>query len=343
MMSPLCNCRKQIKQKIIQKRPSPIKAAHILCFAQSIKQSISRKSPTNQKNSEKSSYLKGISLPISFDRRIKGSMTVEAAIALPLFLFFFWNLGCAIELIRLHGNLELALWETGNRTALYSYVIADDQINSEEVLEEIGEKEYDNLKDNLYGIGLGYFYVKYEMMKYLGEDYLKASPLSNGTDSLQYLESHVGALEDCVEIAVTYDVSPFIKVAGFSDFRMANKYYAHIWNGYRIPGTQGREEVVYVAENGTVYHTDRGCTHLVLSVRQISKEDARQGKNEQHRKYMPCSKCSEKAEEDTVYITTEGDCYHGKVTCPGLKRTVLWLPVSQIGNLQECSRCTQKE
>ena len=50
-------------------------------------------------------------------------MTVEASIVLPLFLFFFLNLGCAIEMIRLHGNLQLALWQIGSKMAVYGYAL----------------------------------------------------------------------------------------------------------------------------------------------------------------------------------------------------------------------------
>ena len=52
-------------------------------------------------------------------RFIKGSMTVEAAVVLPLFLFFFISLSSSVEMIRLHGNISLALMETGNKISYY--------------------------------------------------------------------------------------------------------------------------------------------------------------------------------------------------------------------------------
>ena len=50
--------------------------------------------------------IKGISLFTFFFKPLHAGMTIEASIVLPLFLFFFLNLGCAIEMIRLHGNLQ---------------------------------------------------------------------------------------------------------------------------------------------------------------------------------------------------------------------------------------------
>lgn len=49
------------------------------------------------------------SLFASLPREVKAGMTVEAAAVLPLFLFFFMSIGSYIEMIRLHGNLQLAL------------------------------------------------------------------------------------------------------------------------------------------------------------------------------------------------------------------------------------------
>lgn len=53
------------------------------------------------------------------DLILEGSMTVEASIVLPLFLIFFVNLSCSIEMIRLHSNLSIALWNIGNDFATY--------------------------------------------------------------------------------------------------------------------------------------------------------------------------------------------------------------------------------
>ena len=67
-------------------------------------------------------YIERVSLSVSqnlaglvFKKQIGAGMTVEACLLLPLFLFFFVNMGCAIEMIRLHGNLQFSLWQLGSR------------------------------------------------------------------------------------------------------------------------------------------------------------------------------------------------------------------------------------
>ena len=63
-------------------------------------------------------HMEGLS-PLPFFRRcLSAGMTVEAALVLPLCLFFLLNLGYLLEMIRLHNNLQLALLETGNKISL---------------------------------------------------------------------------------------------------------------------------------------------------------------------------------------------------------------------------------
>lgn len=301
-----------ISQLIMQKRPSPTKNKHISCFAQGIYNPFFRKLYL---------FIKRISLFTSLSAKADGSMTVEASIVLPLFLFFFLNLGSVIEVIRLHGNLELALWETGNRLAVYGHVL------------DGGNK--------ITGVALSYTYVKSQMIEYLGEDYLENSPLSYGTDGLQFLESNIWKDDDTFEVILTYSVSPLSRMAGFRSFRMANCYYGHLWTGYEIPGTEGdvAEQYVYIAETGQVYHTNAGCTYLVLSVRQVSYQEALGSRNNQGEKYDACEKCSKWGCRGSVYITNEGDCYHFERECPGLKRTVRHVPLSEVLGYRLCSRC----
>lgn len=310
-MSSLWKKYNNLKQFLLQKRPSPTKNEHISCLAQGIGFPL-------QNNDL---FIKGISLFTSFSGKVAGSMTAEAAIVLPLFLFFFLNLGSAMEIIRLHNNLQLALWETGSRLAVYGHAV------------DSGNK--------ITGIVLTYTYVKAQIVDYLGEEYLEASPLSYGAEGLQFWESDIWKADGTFEVVLTYGVSPLSSMAGFRSFRMANRYCGHLWTGYRIPGTSGgiQERYVYITETGQVYHTNAGCTHLALSISQVSYGEVPGSRNKQGERYEPCEKCSKWGCRGSVYITEEGDCYHFEKECPGLKRTVLFVPISEVANRRLCQRC----
>ncbi|MCH5344971.1 MAG: hypothetical protein J1E64_13130 [Acetatifactor sp.] len=262
-------------------------------------------------------------------------MTVEAAVVLPLFVFFFINLGCAIEMIRLHGNLQLALRETGNRLSVYGHALGSGN-------EEGGNGFLQEVSD----IAFSYTYVKRQIVDYAGEEYLNQSPLSYGTDGLQFVESELFTSEDTFEIVLTYAVSPWLQVPVVRPFRMVNKYYGHIWNGYQLPETSfgGEEQAdfVYVAQNGTVYHDDRNCSHLSLAIRQVGAGQVEQERNANGGRYTACEKCAKGLMPHAVYIGEEGDRYHYDRDCSGLKRTVFTMTRQKAKEqYRPCSRCAK--
>ena len=274
-------------------------------------------SPSKRDETKCAPRIKGIWLFTS--RFEEGSMTVEAAVVLPLFLMFFLALGSAMEMIRLHGNLEFALCDIGRRMSVYGSYIA----RSEEGLaSELGD------------LALTYTYVKKEIQNYLGEEYLEASPLVNGVEGLRFGESEIWDGGEHFEVLVTYQVAPFGELAGVKGFRMANRYYGHFWNGYEIP-----TDVVYVAENGEVYHVDAMCTHLFLSVRSVSLQEAYRSRNRNGERYGLCEYCEKLDAKNTVYITEEGNRFHYKRDCTGLKRTVYEISVEKTEGYRPCSRC----
>lgn len=272
-------------------------------------------------------------------RKTGGSMTVEASIILPLLLFFFLNLGCAVEMIRLHGNLQLALWQTGRELSVYGYAL-----DSGELPEE-GQTENEWWKD-LGGMATASVYVKNRLISLTGRKYLEQSPLTKGAGSLTLLESEIFGERDRMDIVVTYSVSPWSGLAGFLSFRMANRYYTHIWNGYELPGGNGGTEtsqMVYVTATGSVYHLYGDCTHLQFSVRPIPAGEIDESRNRYGGKYRPCEKCGGSQAGSLLYITDEGDCFHSNRECVGLKRTVYTIRLEDVRGLRLCGRCGQRQ
>ncbi len=316
------------------------------------------------------------SLFASLSRELRAGMTVEAAVVLPLFLFFFMNLACSVEMIRLHGNLQLALWKTGNELAVYGYVLdsgvqpqavradgtqtvriqaagewaeevqrqgaasGEMQSGSGQTEGEQEEKWWGRLSGEIFSSA----FVKAQLVSLLGKDYLDASPLRSGADSLMLWESEVFGAGDTIDLVVTYSVAPLTKTVGFLSFRMANRYYGHIWNGYEVSGQVHVGEAVYVAENAQVYHLDRNCTHLRLSVKKIRAEELNAARNNYGKRYSVCEKCVDGKRVEIIYITGEGDKYHYNRDCPGLKRTFSAMLKSDAEKrYRPCSRCGWKE
>ena len=254
-------------------------------------------------------------------RMHEGSMTVEAAIVLPLMLFFLLNLSSVIELIRLHGNLQLALWNTGNRLAVYGHAREDVEMTP----------------------FFSALYIRDRVLGDTGEKYLEQCPLAGGTDGFLFWKNEVGTTKDEIDIVMIYPAAPWVGVAGYEQFWMANRYFAHVWNGYEIPVDAGKAdssaEIVYVAEYGQVYHTNRDCTHLQLSIWTVGTEEIDGLRNQWGKSYDPCEKCKKGDRPDVLYVTEEGESYHYERGCPGLKRTIYEVHRDEIPGYTCCSRC----
>lgn len=273
---------------------------------------------------QNSYVMDGTSLSIFPESYTKAGMTVEAAIVLPLFLFFFLNLGCALEMIRLHGNLELALWNVGNQLAVYGAA-----------LEERKESEISD-------IIFSYSYIKASIVNYLGEEYLEESPLYGGVNGLQFVESELFTEDDNFEIVTTYAVTPYSEWGGFRPFCMVNRYYGHLWNGYAIVDAEREKdiEIVYITENGEVYHERADCSHLKLTILPVTLQAAYQMRNVYGEKYRQCIMCGTSIENpEVVWITTDGIGIHCRRECSGLKRTIRAMDKSKLKGIPPCIRC----
>lgn len=358
-MSPLweSNCKQNNRKGKNAKQPSPNLSENPRGLAQDPNLIFFGKKSKRTKTFF--STVKGTFLFTLLPERTAGSMTVEAALVLPLFLFFFLNLGSVMEIMRLHGKLELALWEVGRETGVYGSALRLSDAWEDSGERGAGGPERDIMEDSakpgknggkdtggllLSGIGdiaLSYTYVKAGIEKFLGEEYLNSAPLRGGRDGLHFVGSDIVNGDDVLEMVVTYSIEPFWPLAGFRPFLMENRYYGRLWTGYDVG--KAALAVYYLADNEEVYHTDRNCTHLMLSVKQISWVALNKAVNERGQKYRMCEKCVWGWLPKEVWVAREGDCFHARRDCPGLKRTYRSVNWEEARNFRPCSRCGNKK
>ena len=285
-----------------------------------------------------------------------GSMTVEAAVVLPCFLFFFINLSSSLQMIALHGNLEYALHSAGNEVCLYGSLLADPikdlgpaghvsagSVSEGSEADTSEDSGWEELTNYIQGGILSGTYVKYRIESELGEDYISSSPLRNGSASLSFYGSSISEESDIVDIRLSYSVKTPLESVGVGNFYMAGRYYGHLWNGYEIEGTGrelNQEQIVYITEDSEVYHTTTACTHLRLSVRGVEYDSVDECRNNGGGKYTPCEICASGERPDMVFITSEGDRYHYSSECYTLTRSYSAVPLSEVEDSHRpCSRC----
>ncbi|MCR4617481.1 MAG: hypothetical protein K5669_04745 [Lachnospiraceae bacterium] len=259
---------------------------------------------------------------------------MEASVVLPLFLFFFINLLSSIEMIRVHNNITLALMDIGNKISFYGAFLDNskkDEAFGEKLMSEIGD------------LAVSYLYVRNSIVNHIGGEYLEQSPVVGAASGLSMIESDILTDDDCVDIGVTYRVSPPIEFGNLFSFRMSNRYYAHLWNGYDIGGEEKDEEkgqIVYITEDSEVYHMSRECTHLKLSIRPAPYSLLGDERNSEGKRYTRCLFCAWGEHPDTVYLCDEGEKYHYSRNCLALKRSYKEVLLKEVINTHRpCSRC----
>ncbi len=257
----------------------------------------------------------------------RGSVTVEASLAVPLFLFFVLNLCCMFDILAIHIRLEGALHQTAREMAVYAHAM--DKVDKKEVLPSL-----------LGSVAFSEAYVRKQVNKTAGREYLDNCCIKNGSSGIIYSFSKI-MKDDRIELTALYRVEPKIPYIGFQGFTMVTRCTARAFTGYDNAGTDEKEadeQIVYVTETGRVYHTRKNCTHLKLSISKVTYKGIKQLRNKGGEKYRPCEKCGN-SPGSTVYITEEGNRYHNAISCSGLKRTIDAIPISKVGNRSPCSRC----
>jgi hypothetical protein len=114
------------------------------------------------------------------------------------------------------------------------------------------------------------------------------------------------------------------------------------WSGYMSEGTGSEErEVVYVAQNGSVYHKDMYCTFLNVSVRGIFASTIQDARNSSGAKYYKCETCGDDKHIGIYYVSKHGDRYHTTLNCSKIKRNVYAMPLEDAKGLGGCSKCVK--
>lgn len=248
-----------------------------------------------------------------------GSATLEATLICPIFLFAFLSLLGAGRCLLINSRVYEALVETGCYMAEYAYLYSEFDENGQFV--KVNQS---------FGDGM----AKEKLRGYLGESPWINQYIENGINGISFSGSSYLTEGAYISLQVTYEMQVSVPIIGTISLpvteQIRQKAYVGYWYG------DEEEEYVYVAENGSVYHLKRSCTHIKLSICEVSRECLL----EQYGGLRPCEYCVQgEAETGHIYITELGDCYHYAIGCSGLKRTVYRVKKSETGGLSPCERC----
>ena len=243
-----------------------------------------------------------------------GSITLEAAFSVSLFFFAALALVNILEIMSIQTAVENALHSVGKEYAAEAY------LKPHWSAEEMEEK----------------------MVAHIGEERLERSLIVDGSEGIDMSESKLQWGSSILDMCVKYQIK--ISIPFFTMYLPWQKQSIRVkgWTGYK-GGLWNAElqEVVYVTDYGVVYHADRRCTYLDLSVREIGREQIAELRNQSGDKYNACIWCGGVIGSDKVYVTDYGEKYHSSLECSGLRRNVYEVPLSEVYGLGGCSKCVK--
>lgn len=244
----------------------------------------------------------------------KGSITVEACLVVPLFLFFMLAVAGIYMILMAEAHIHQSLAEAADYTAQYCYLES-----------RISTAKPDRIDDFIcYGI------LSKRFRTCLGKDFYVEKMVVNGEGGILMTVEADKENPKIFLAKLRYFVKIKIPVLGEFHVKLSNGIKQKAFLGY------SREEksdcYVYITPNQEVYHTRRSCTHLEL---QIKRLDIRNKGG-----YKPCSFCGKKAGDGkSIYVARTSDVYHCNIDCIGLKRTVKRVRLAKTRGLGPCLRC----
>lgn len=286
-------CKKMSLEKEYYKQRKALRISPIQCTPREMKDNMQPKRET------------------SFCIYQRASMTVEAAVVIPLTMGFFVSILFFFRVLFVQAAVEEALVYAGRMAAVESCLT--------------------DTEGALFLSAEGLFRYK------LSQEKDVKRYVTGGIVGVSLLGSQMSGKE--IQLTANYMVKLPISFFGYKGIWLSSKNSFVKWKGDLYTGSL-QEEWVYITETGSVYHKDTSCRSLDLHIQEGLLKDVSSYRGANGQKYAPCDRCLQDIREiQVVYFTDYGKLYHGKLSCSALKRTISKVLLSQVGGRRACSFC----
>ncbi len=243
----------------------------------------------------------------------RGSVTTEASIGIPLFLFAAVCLIWMVEVQSIRISILSAAQSAAKRAAEETAILP--------VLNTIK--------------------LKSDIVDLIGEDRIDRSIIQGGTSGISCWKSHISPASGEMSVTVDYKIQLPLPLFMSPSAELQEDFVISAWRGFQGGSRSGRDaEIVYITDNEAVYHEDYNCSYLQLSISYVPAAELEAMRNESGGRYHACDKCVFGSAMTGVYITETGGKYHNSLSCSGLKRTVHAVERAEVSGIGGCSRCS---
>ena len=238
----------------------------------------------------------------------KAVLTVEAAVAIPVFLLTAVSILGILDLYRVQSMIRTSIHESAMELGMYACAQEYEQDSPLGAVSSVVCAGY--AKSRLPDLG----------------DHVKVSLLGS---------SYRGDTIN-LKAQITYRVP--VSLIPLPPLHLTNSSTVHSWTGRGDQEQRILEDsagkMVYITENESVYHTASSCTHLELAIHQTEADEISSLRNAYGQKYHACEKCGSFGAQTVVYYTEKGNRYHNSASCSGLKRSVKMRSEEHTSELQ---------
>ena len=162
---------------------------------------------------------------------LKGSLIVEASLAIPIFFFAVCSLCFLLEVISIQNHIEMA-----------SHYACKEMVQDQKGPWSISISKLEE-----------------DIVKAIGKERLNESMIENGSEGIDCSKTKIIAGTGIVRFHVSYKIKVPVIIFGKLGLKCEEQWKVKKWTGYTKEGFLFPEEkIVYITETGMVYHKDPG-------------------------------------------------------------------------------------
>lgn len=257
-----------------------------------------------------------------------GSLTIEASLSLPIFIFFSVCIVHFLLLIFLQADIQIHAEETARDIGKALYVAKDSETEALVIANPLT--------------------IRAKLLDEELTDRLDSSQVNGGSAGVSTLLSSFDLSSGILNVVVTYEYDfPYLP-DGIGDLNFIQKCRCRAWIGRDLCESgngsddgadhDNEKQTVYITPTGSAYHTSVSCPYLDLSIQTVSSDSMEHLRNKGGGKYGKCSCAEDHA--SVYYITGYGILYHSDLNCSNLKRTVQAVDISEAEGRHACPKCS---
>lgn len=266
----------------------------------------------------------------------KGTYTIEAAIAMPLFITMMVFCIFIFRIFQVQYGVQQAIDISSRSMAVTLGNLSNIGESDRDV--EVTPEDVDAGTEISNEVLLATTIARVELE--IKNKNVPTNFVDGGCAGFNLLETNVEG--NYIDIKVNYTMTFPVGLLGEFSFDVSQRAKNRKWIGYDKSENMVDEAYVYITEHGEVYHSNINCTYLRPSVHRVSTEDLATARNNSGAIYYECQRCKNKNNNGCVFLTDYGTAFHNDVNCTEIKHNITKVTYESVKDtMRPCSKCGQ--